>query len=81
MNECIEIQAKQSLVNDIVLSECLDKCFIKFIYSRNKTFEKLILVENIVKPLKEELNETRRYLDASKLEMARQRKAIDSANS
>ena len=40
-----------------------------------------ILVENIVKPLKEELNETRRYLDASKREMARLRKAIDSANS
>lgn len=40
-----------------------------------------ILVENIVKPLKEELNETRRYLEASKREMARLRKAIDSANS
>ena len=40
-----------------------------------------ILVENIMKPPKEELNETRRYLDASKREMARQRKAIDSANS
>ena len=40
-----------------------------------------ILVENIVNPLKEELNETRRYLDASKREMARLRKAIDSANS
>lgn len=40
-----------------------------------------ILVENIVKPLKEELHETRRYLDASKREMARLRKAIDSANS
>ena len=35
-----------------------------------------ILVENIVKPLKEELNETRRYLEASKREMARLRKAI-----
>lgn len=34
-----------------------------------------------LKPPKEELNETRRYLDASKREMARQRKAIDSANS
>ena len=40
-----------------------------------------ILVENIVKPLKEELNETRRYLEASKREMARLRKAIDTANS
>ena len=40
-----------------------------------------ILVENIVKPLKEELHETRRYLEASKREMARLRKAIDSANS
>lgn len=40
-----------------------------------------ILVENIVKPLKEELNETRRCLDASKREMARLRKAIDTANS
>ena len=40
-----------------------------------------ILVDNIVKPLKEELHETRRYLDASKREMARLRKAIDSANS
>ncbi len=39
-----------------------------------------ILVDNIVKPLKEELNETRRYLEASKREMARLRKAIDSAN-
>lgn len=40
-----------------------------------------ILVENIVKPLREELNETRKYLEASKREMARLRKAIDSANS
>lgn len=40
-----------------------------------------ILVENIVKPLKEELNETRKYLEASKREMARLRKAIDTANS
>jgi len=40
-----------------------------------------VLVENIVKPLKEELNETRRYLDAAKREMARLRKAIDTANS
>ena len=40
-----------------------------------------ILVENIVKPLREELNETRRYLEASKREMARLRKAIDTANS
>jgi len=40
-----------------------------------------VLVENIVKPLKEELNETRRYLEAAKREMARLRKAIDTANS
>ncbi|MGN0060913.1 MAG: hypothetical protein ACI382_00930 [Alloprevotella sp.] len=40
-----------------------------------------ILVDNIVKPLKEELHETRRYLAASKREMARLRKAIDGANS
>ena len=40
-----------------------------------------ILVENIVKPLREELNETRKYLEASKREMARLRKAIDTANS
>lgn len=40
-----------------------------------------ILVENIVNPLKNELNETRKYLDAAKREMARLRKAIDSANS
>lgn len=40
-----------------------------------------ILVDNIVKPLKEELNETRKYLEASKREMARLRKAIDTANS
>ncbi len=40
-----------------------------------------ILVENIVQPLKEELNETRKYLEASKREMARLRKAIDAANS
>ena len=40
-----------------------------------------ILMENIVKPLKEELNETRRCLEASKREMARLRKAIDAANS
>lgn len=40
-----------------------------------------ILVENIVKPLKEELNETRRTLEATKREMARLRKTIDAANS
>lgn len=40
-----------------------------------------ILVENIVKPLKEELNETRRYIEAAKREMARLRKAVDTANS
>lgn len=40
-----------------------------------------ILVENIVRPLREELSETRRYLEATKREMARLRKAIDAANS
>lgn len=40
-----------------------------------------VLVENIVKPLKEELNETRKYLESAKREMARLRKAIDTANS
>lgn len=47
-----------------------------------------ILVENIVKPLKEELNatreelnETRKVLQSTKREMARLRKAIDTANS
>lgn len=39
-----------------------------------------VLVENIVEPLKEELNETRRYLQAAKREMARLRKAIDTAS-
>ena len=40
-----------------------------------------ILVENIVEPLKQELNATRRDLSATKREMARLRKAIDDANS
>ncbi len=40
-----------------------------------------VLVENIVNPLKEELNETRKDLNATKREMARLRKAIDDANS
>lgn len=40
-----------------------------------------ILIENIVEPLKEELNETRKEISATKREMARLRKAIDSANS
>ena len=40
-----------------------------------------ILIENIVNPLKEELNETRKDLNATKREMARLRKAIDTANS
>jgi peptidoglycan hydrolase CwlO-like protein len=38
-----------------------------------------ILIQNIVDPLKEELNETRKDLDATKREMARLRKAIDEA--
>lgn len=40
-----------------------------------------ILVENIVNPLRNELDENRRYLEAAKREMARLRKAIDRANS
>lgn len=40
-----------------------------------------ILIENIVTPLKEELYETRKDLNATKREMARLRKAIDDANS
>lgn len=37
-----------------------------------------ILVENIVKPLKEELNATRKDLQATKREMARLRKAVEA---
>lgn len=40
-----------------------------------------ILVNNIVEPLKDELNGTRKDLQATKREMARLRKAIDRANS
>lgn len=40
-----------------------------------------ILVENIVEPLKQELNETRRELSSFKREVVRLRKAIDAANS
>lgn len=40
-----------------------------------------VLVSNIVVPLKEELNATRKDLQANKHEMARLRKAIDTANS
>lgn len=40
-----------------------------------------LLVDNIVKPLKDELNATRKDLQATKREMARLRKSIDSANS
>lgn len=39
-----------------------------------------ILVDNIVKPLTEELNETRKEIGSIKREVARLRKAIDSAN-
>ena len=37
-----------------------------------------ILIENIVEPLKEELNENRKALQATRREMARLRKAIDT---
>ena len=40
-----------------------------------------ILMENIVKPLKDEFNETKRELARNTREMARLRKAIDRANS
>ena len=40
-----------------------------------------ILVENIVNPLVEELNETRKEVNSLKREVARFRKAIDGANS
>ena len=40
-----------------------------------------VLIENIVEPLKNELNETRKELHAVKREIARFRKAVDSANS
>lgn len=40
-----------------------------------------ILVDNIVEPLKDELDGTRKDLQATKREMARLRKAIDRANS
>ena len=40
-----------------------------------------ILIQNIVEPLKRELNETRKELNALKREVARFRKAVDSANS
>lgn len=40
-----------------------------------------ILIQNIVEPLKQELNETRKELGALKREVARFRKAVDSANS
>ena len=40
-----------------------------------------VLVDNIVEPLKDELNATRKDLQATKREMARLRKAIDTANS
>lgn len=40
-----------------------------------------VLVENIVKPLREELDATRKALEANKREMARLRKSIDTANS
>lgn len=39
-----------------------------------------ILIENIVEPLKIELNATRKEFDSTKREMARLRKAIDAAN-
>lgn len=39
-----------------------------------------ILIENIVKPLKEEFNETKKELARNTREMARLRKAIDGAN-
>lgn len=40
-----------------------------------------ILLQNIVEPLKQELNETRKEVNSLKREVARFRKAIDGANS
>lgn len=40
-----------------------------------------ILLQNIVEPLKQELNETRKELNSFRREVARLRKAIDGANS
>jgi len=40
-----------------------------------------ILMEHIVEPLKQDLDETRKDLNSTKREMARLRKAIDDANS
>lgn len=40
-----------------------------------------VLIENIVEPLKQELNETRKELNSLRREVARFRKAIDGANS
>lgn len=40
-----------------------------------------ILVENIVNPLRDELEKTRKDLQATKREMARLRKAVNTANS
>ena len=40
-----------------------------------------ILIQNIVEPLKQELHETRKELSSLKREVARFRKAVDSANS
>ena len=40
-----------------------------------------VLIDNIVEPLKKELNETRRELGSVKREIARFRKAVDTANS
>lgn len=40
-----------------------------------------ILMENIVKPLKEEMNETKKELSRNTREMARLRKALNAANS
>lgn len=40
-----------------------------------------ILMENIVKPLKEEMNETKKELARNTREMARLRKALNAANS
>lgn len=40
-----------------------------------------ILIENIVEPLKQELDETRHAMQLTKREMSKLRKAIDTANS
>ena len=56
-------------------------CALPILRIDNTEHATRILIENIVEPLKEELNENRKALQATRREMARLRKAIDTANS